>query len=34
MESMLPEQNNIQDGVKNKYNYHGKNDARAKYQIR
>ena len=34
MERMVPEQNIRQDEVKNKYNYHGKKDARAKYQTR
>ena len=34
MERMVPEQNKRQDEVKNKYNYHGKNGTRAKYQTR
>ena len=34
MERMVPEQNIRQDEVMNKYNYHGKNDARANPQKR
>ena len=34
MERMMSEQNIRQDEVKNKYNYHGRNYARAKYQTR